>query len=644
MKSAIKLIIVTAFIMTLIFSTQSVILQRALATEPTIYDFKDKVNNEAFEGSDSSQPPATLGVGSGLSSENLDKIASSDNQRAVFSIGDWSDYHRFKFKIFQASGSISQLYVEHEGYGIGPAGEPETAIRGLNLFIWNYDTGSWEFLDDHDIGDADAITSATIIQNIENYIDNDGFLNLLAQAKENTGSCPFLFTYDGERYVFVADLYNRGILAVPNFLPQPEDYAKIETEQLQPKEGLYSIQITQDYDEISFLDQIALKTIDHSPDVEVFPSLLKTDGDKIFTVSKNLKAPLSAIDEEGKDVLRHIIEKDGVYTSGIQYELDTLELNLGDLSDSTQIKLVISAYTLWDNSEVLKESDVPKPYQRWVQVKDVDGNWVTVIDTYELNEPAALPRTYVLDLTGKFLTDDYSVRIGYYYDVRFDYVGVDTSEQQGIVVNTLLPGYADLHFRGYSQLRGVPAIPNYYELGTTPTMGYSQPTGNFTRFGDVLPLMLDVDDKYAILHHGDEISINFKYLPIEEGMERDFLLYSDGYYKGRDYPTGDTVDPLPFHGMSDYPYPANEHYPNDADHTTYLNEYNTRVYAGSNPNLESKEHYTIYTDYVKLEVNSPPVGGISMPVNKFEIIMPYLALAGIVTLVLTGLAIKRKRE
>ena len=174
--------------MTLIVSTQSVILQQVLATQPAIYDFTDQVNNEAFEGSDSSQPPATLGVGSGLSSENLDKIAMSDDQRAIFpdvpSTFFHSDYHRFKFKIFQGPGAISQLYVEHEGYGIGPAGEPETAIRGLNLFIWNYDTGSWEFLDDHDIGDADAITSATIIQNIENYIDNDGFLNVLVSYSQ----------------------------------------------------------------------------------------------------------------------------------------------------------------------------------------------------------------------------------------------------------------------------------------------------------------------------------------------------------------------------------------------------------------------------------------------------------------------------
>ncbi|WP_455368751.1 hypothetical protein [[Eubacterium] cellulosolvens] len=643
MKSAVKLILVTVFIISLMFSTQSVILQQALATQPAIYDFKDIINNEAFEGSDSSQPPATLEVGSGLSSENLDKIASSDNQRALF-YGDDSDYHRFKFKIFQPSFSISQLYVEHEGYGIGPESQPETAIRGLKLFIWNYDTASWEFLDDHDIGDADTITSATITQNIENYIDNDGFLNLLAQAKENAGSCPFLFTYDGDRYVFVADLYNRGILAVPNFPPQPEDYAKIDTEKLDSDDGFYKIQITQEYDEISYLDKTNLITIDHSPEVEVFPSLLKTEVGKIYTISKSLSTPISAIDENGKDVKSLIAEEDGVYTAGKQYVLDLLELDLGDLSNVPEIKLVITGYTNWDNDEILRPVQTSKSIERFVQVKDTNNDWVTVYENFELITPSALPRTYVLNLTGKFITDDYSVRIGFYPDVKFDYVGIDKSQQQDITITNLPPVYAGLHFRGYSEMNGFPEMPKYNIVSSNPPSGYSNPAGSFTKFGDVLPLISDRDDKYVVLRHGDEISVQFDYLPIENGMERDFQLYSYGYYKGRDYPTGTTVDPLPFYGMSGYPYPAGESYPYDDEHNAYLNEYNTRVYERSNSNLETEEHHTIYTDYVKVEVNSPAVGGIVMPINTVKILMPYLALAGIITLVLMGLMIKRKRE
>jgi hypothetical protein len=36
------------------------------------------------------------------------------------------------------------------------------------------------------------------------------------------------------------------------------------------------------------------------------------------------------------------------------------------------------------------------------------------------------------------------------------------------------------------------------------------------------------------------------------------------------------VEPLPFHAMSSYPYPAGEHYPNDAEREAYRKKYNTR--------------------------------------------------------------------
>ena len=37
------------------------------------------------------------------------------------------------------------------------------------------------------------------------------------------------------------------------------------------------------------------------------------------------------------------------------------------------------------------------------------------------------------------------------------------------------------------------------------------------------------------------------------------------------------VDPLPFHGMLQYPYSAPQIYPTDAEHQNYLSSYNTRV-------------------------------------------------------------------
>ncbi len=103
--------------------------------------------------------------------------------------------------------------------------------------------------------------------------------------------------------------------------------------------------------------------------------------------------------------------------------------------------------------------------------------------------------------------------------------------------------------------------------------------GNFTKYGDVKDLLTSTDDKFAILRHGDEISLTFSgpSTSAPAGMQRSFILKTDVYYKT--FRVDKNVGPLPFHGMSAYPYdPAVEHYPDDADHTQYRAEYNTRQY------------------------------------------------------------------
>ena len=79
--------------------------------------------------------------------------------------------------------------------------------------------------------------------------------------------------------------------------------------------------------------------------------------------------------------------------------------------------------------------------------------------------------------------------------------------------------------------------------------------------------------------------------PVAPGWKRDYVLKVDGWAKDRDANTAfsQTVEPLPFHAMSRYPYPANEHFPKDAAHEAYRRDYNTRpavtlikpLYAGN---------------------------------------------------------------
>ena len=91
------------------------------------------------------------------------------------------------------------------------------------------------------------------------YIDTDGYFNVLVQVKPPYGgSCPFLYTWDGDKFSFVSDMYGHGILKTSQYGINPEDYIKIEEEQLQQLNGIYSMQIVQEFDEISYIDYLSL--------------------------------------------------------------------------------------------------------------------------------------------------------------------------------------------------------------------------------------------------------------------------------------------------------------------------------------------------------------------------------------------------
>jgi hypothetical protein len=92
-------------------------------------------------------------------------------------------------------------------------------------------------------------------------------------------------------------------------------------------------------------------------------------------------------------------------------------------------------------------------------------------------------------------------------------------------------------------------------------------------------LLWDVDDQLVIMGSGDEVRLQFGVIsPPRPGWTRDFLLKVDGWAKDRDPNTAfsSTVEPLPFHAMSRYPYPAREHYPRDPAHDSYQRTFNTR--------------------------------------------------------------------
>jgi hypothetical protein len=93
------------------------------------------------------------------------------------------------------------------------------------------------------------------------------------------------------------------------------------------------------------------------------------------------------------------------------------------------------------------------------------------------------------------------------------------------------------------------------------------PAGMLTPYGDVREWLLEIDDRYPILACGDVIELAFdaSALPaLPAGWVRDWCLTTEGWVKDADMNQAvrETVTPLPFHGMSRYPYDeAEERHP-----------------------------------------------------------------------------------
>jgi hypothetical protein len=268
-------------------------------------------------------------------------------------------------------------------------------------------------------------------------------------------------------------------------------------------------------------------------------------------------------------------------------DLHILDLDFGaGAAPGNRAVMILNGWLDWaDGSTFLNAAQEAKgglipPY---LQVKDASGAWKTVIE--DMGMPDGKPKTIAVDLSGKFLTDSREVRIVTNLCVFWDeiFLGQDVSRPRALM--TRVPtNSAELRFRGFSEAKVYPrrAQPDEFLYATSnPTSLWNPTPGLYTRYGNVDELVEAPDDRFVIMGSGDELKLEFRAdsLPqLRQGWKRDFILKVDGWAKDRDPNTAfsQTVEPLPFHAMTKYPYSENEHYPADATHQVYRRKYNTR--------------------------------------------------------------------
>ena len=515
--------------------------------------------------------------GSAHRSLRIDLTGLADNKSAigtkieVFSDGNWQ-----KFEIAGSSGYMSQGSTEIL------AGLGESQSADVVRLLWP--TG--------------------VPQDEMNVASNKPVA--LTELDRRGSSCPVLFAWDGSKYKFISDVIGAAVVGhwvSPTSRNQSDadEWTRIDGQDLRARNGNLSVRFGEPMEEINYIDQLRLVAVDHPAGTEVYPderflSEPPFASGKTIVASEHSHLPAAAWDDHGHDVLATLSARDHHYVrdlTNLTYagfaNRHTLTLDLGAWSSANPLRLFLAGYIEYFSASSMysawQAGIAPQPPS--VDAQLPDGSWKRIVD--DMGFPAGLPRTIVVDLSGKLPTGARRIRLTTNLQIYWDQVLIDNAPSEDAVPRqTELPlTSAHLAFRGYpKQIDGAtPGDLTYDYQSISATGPFQWQRGSYTRYGDVTPLLTTRDNHDVIFGSGEDIDAEFSdaALPtLPAGWKRDYFFYADGYVKDMDFYEAlpFTVAEMPFHGMTTYPYPSREHFPDDPATLRYRLDWNDRTETG----------------------------------------------------------------
>jgi FG-GAP-like repeat len=418
------------------------------------------------------------------------------------------------------------------------------------------------------------------------------------EVQQLKGSCPFLYAFDGERWRFVTDALGRspaGLLydGVHQAPADTREWLVVPGELLRPKDGVLSLDFTEELWETAYFDLAELSALDHPKGVEVVanermvpPPFPKKS---LFTISRPYVP--KATDGRGKDRTEEIAQADGRYLAGFTptryqglVETHELVLELPEARRAGSVMLYLTGWIFYSDTSInvsLSQRKDLAPLPPVLEVPDGRGGWRTALPA--MGYPAGKTKTMPVDLSDVLDRKDPRVRIRTNLAIYWDRICYTVGEAKAPIRLTTAPlSSARLFFRGFSRMThdsdDGPQVFVHDDVDTTPR--WADMAGFYTRFGDVTPLLYAADDRYVVLKGGDGVRLAFDAAglpPVPEGWVRDWLVVLDGWDKDADKNTvaGQTVLPLPFHGMDDARY-GEQAVPDSEAHRFFVREFLTR--------------------------------------------------------------------
>ncbi len=391
------------------------------------------------------------------------------------------------------------------------------------------------------------------------------------------GSCPFLYAWDGDGFRFVTDVLGNSPvgLSLRRGVPldaDPDELVRVGTGVDFPtRDGFFLLRMTEEMREVLYLDQVRLIAADHDPKVEVHPT------DKLmpapFPASElralsNVTPPLGVEGDDGVERAAELRAIDGVYAPpgallppplrGMTRPL-ALTFDFGPLDAFSAPVLALTGWLQYGdastNIAVSQGAAAPIPPRLEVEV----GGRFEPVDVV-VGMPAGKTKTILVDLDGALPPGARRLRLTTNIELRWDRVALaEKLPSAQVVEHAAGPSSARLDWRGFSEIRararGHPTAPRFAAVSDRPPWRTAL-QGWATRYGDVLELASERDERLVIVGAGDALKLAFDaaaFPPIPSGMTRTFFCYSVGWDKDGDVNVidGETIEPLPVASTGD---------------------------------------------------------------------------------------------
>jgi len=424
----------------------------------------------------------------------------------------------------------------------------------------------------------------------------------IAELQRKTSSCPHLFGWNGSNFEFISDFGGMGgigYLLAPGVYSKPDPTEYLPVPNLKPLEGEYVLQILEPIEEDVYVDEVKLIAVDHPVGTEVWPNEMMAvnappPSFELFCFKETIE-PIRTIDHRGVDVTEALSKIDRNYAGATNpdrrftgfAEEHFVELDFGQRlkTVSPDSRLVLFLYG-WVEYPYSSTNFAASQAKLRLQAPSIyalrDGVWIEIFN--EVGYPGGIQHMMTLDLTGKVLPGDQRIRISSNMELYWDRIFIaPVIDSMQCHIQEVSVRSADLHFLGFPREYSPDGrLPRLYDYDSVDrAIAWKNMAGNYTRYGEVGELLESADDCYVIMGRGDELTVRFAaeaFGRVPQGCRRSFILKTDSFCKDMDlysaYP--DTVEPLPFHSMSGYPYRPDERYPDDEKQREYRRRFNTR--------------------------------------------------------------------